>query len=205
MIEDPPSPKSNPMAVFQSGWYRLALLFFAAYLTVFWFVMGPANPWYAVAVAWGTCSVEPAIPAAVMRRVPRQWLRVPAGEHALHRIAGIGVFGWLLDVSGWNRLIKPMRGFSGKKSGLQSLEEHARFGAIAHGICFAIHFFLAVLALFGKHSWTGAAWMLAPGVVLHLYPALLQRSMMLRLQPLLDRQSGNRPGGAQPVDIRSDS
>jgi hypothetical protein len=25
------------------------------------------------------------------------------GERALHRIVGVGVFGWLLDVSGWNR------------------------------------------------------------------------------------------------------
>jgi hypothetical protein len=29
--------------------------------------------------------------------------------------------------------------------------------------------------------------MLLPGVVAHLYPALLQRSIMLRLQPLLDK------------------
>jgi hypothetical protein len=28
--------------------------------------------------------------------------------------------------------------------------------------------------------------MLLPGVVVHLYPVLLQRSIMLRLQPLLD-------------------
>lgn len=181
-----PPPKANPMAVFQSVWYRLALLFFAAYLTGFWFIMGPGNPWYSVAVAWGTCSIEPAIPPSLMRRVPRQWLRVPAGERVLHRIAGIGVFGWLLDVSRWNRLIRPMRGFTGKRSGLQSLEEHARFGAIAHGICFAIHVLLAVLALFGKRPGSAALWMLAPGVILHLYPVLLQRSMMLRLQPLLN-------------------
>jgi hypothetical protein len=175
------------MAVFQRAWYRLALLLFAVYLTVLWFVMGPGNPWYAISVAWGTCSLEPAITATFMRRVPRQWLRVPAGERILHRIAGIGVFGWLLDVSRWNRLIKPMRGFSGKKSGLQSLEEHARFGAIAHSICFAIHVLLAILALTGKRPWSAALWMLALGVVLHLYPVLLQRSMLLRLQPLLDK------------------
>jgi hypothetical protein len=183
-----PLPKADPMAVFQRIWYRLALLFFATWLAVFWFVMGPGNPWYAVAVVWGTCSLEPAIPPAFMQRVPRQWLRVPAGERALHRIAGVEVFGRLLDVSRWNRLIEPMRGFSGKRSGLQSLEQHARFGAIAHGICFAIHVLLAVAALFGKRPWSGAIWMLAPGIIVHLYPVLLQRSMMLRLQPLLNHQ-----------------
>jgi hypothetical protein len=136
------------MDVFQSVWYRLALLLSVTYLTVFWFVLGPGNPWYAVMVAWGTCSLEPAVAFPLMRRVPRQWFRVPTGERVLHRVVGVGIFGWLLDVSGWNHLIKPMRGFSGKKAGLLFLEQHARAGAIAHGICFAIHVLLAVLALF---------------------------------------------------------
>jgi len=148
------------MDVFQSLWYRLVLLFFAVYLTVFWFVTGPSSPWYAVMVAWGTCSLEPAVAAHVMRRVPRQWPRVPTGERVLHRIVGIGVFGWLLDVSGWNHLIKPLRGFSGKKAGLLSLEQHARAGAIAHGICFAIHVLLAALALFTRYPRSAALWML---------------------------------------------
>jgi Glycosyl-4,4'-diaponeurosporenoate acyltransferase len=112
---------------------------------------------------------------------------VPAGERVLHRIVGVGIFGWLLNVSGWNHLIEPMRGFSGKRAGLLSLEQHARAGAIAHGICFAIHVILAVLALFSRHPWSAALWMLVPGVIVHLYPVLLQRSIMLRIQPLLDK------------------
>jgi hypothetical protein len=175
------------MDVFQSVWYRLGLLFWAICLTVSWFVLGPSNPWYAVLMAWGTSSLEAAVAAHVMRRVPHQWFRVPTGERVLHRIVGVGIFGWLLDVSGWNHLIKSLRGFSGKKAGLLSLEQHARAGAIAHGICFAIHVLLAVLALFSRHPWSGALWMLLPGVVVHLYPVLLQRSIMLRLQPLLDK------------------
>ena len=181
-----PSRKADPMGAFQSAWYRLVLLFFAMFLTRLWFVFGPSNPSYALMVAWGTCSLEPVVFAPVMRRVPRQWFRVPAGERVLHRIVGVGTFGWLLDVSGWNRLITPMRGFSGKRAGLLSLEQYARAGAIAHGICFAIHVLLAALALFSRHVWSGALWMLLPGVVVHLYPVLLQRSIMLRLQPLLD-------------------
>lgn len=37
-----PSPEAI-MATFQSVWYRLVLLFFAVYLTVLWFVLGPGN------------------------------------------------------------------------------------------------------------------------------------------------------------------
>jgi hypothetical protein len=191
-----PSPKANPMdVVFQNVWFRLIyLLFFATEITVLWFVLGPASkfaaaaaPWYAMGVTWGTCALVPAVPApALVRRVPPQWFRVPTGERLIYRIAGVEIFGWLLDVSGWNRLITPMRGFSGK-AGLLSLEQHARAGAIAHGICFAIHVLLAVLALFSRHPLSGALWMLLPGVVVHLYPVLLQRAIMLRLQPLLDK------------------
>ena len=183
-----PSPKANPADVFQSIWYRLVLLFYAVYLTVFWFVLGPGNPWYAVGVAGGTFSLGPAVAGPVMRRVPRRWFRVDTGEHVLHRMVGVGIFGWLLDVSGWNRrVVERMRRFSGKRAGLPSLEQSVRFTASAHGTCFAVHVLLAVLALFTKRPWSAALWMLLPGLVVHLYPLLLQRSIMLRLQPLLDK------------------
>jgi len=178
------------MDAFQSVWYRFGLLFLAVELTVGWFVLGPSRPWRGVIVVLGTSALVPAVPVSVMRRVPRQWFRVPTGERVLHRIVGIGTFGWLLDVSGWNRrVVEPLRGFSGKRAGLLSLEQSARAGAVGHGICFAIHVLLAVLALFSRHPWSGALWMLLPGVVVHLYPVLLQRSIMLRLQPLLNKTS----------------
>jgi hypothetical protein len=183
-----PTPQPNPNDVFQSAWYRLVLLFFGLYLTGLWFVLGPSNPWYAVSVVAWTFGLGPAVAGPLMRRVPRQWFRVSAGERVLHRIIGVGFFAWLLDVSGWNRRVADrMRGFSGKRAGLTNLEQGVRANVSAHGLCFAIHLLLAVLALFSRHSLSGAFWMLLPGVVVHLYPVLLQRSIMLRLQPLLDR------------------
>lgn len=192
------SLKANPMGVlFQSIWFRLIYwLFWATYITVFWFVLGPASkvagattPWYAVSVAWATGALVLAVPApALMRRVPRRWFRVPAGERVIHRALGVSVFGWLLNVSGWNRrVLEPLRGFSGKRAGLLSLEQGVQASTVSHGVCFGIHVLLAALALFSRHPWSAALWMLLPGVVLHLYPVLLQRSTMLRLQPLLDR------------------
>ena len=176
------------MRDFQSVWYRLVLLFLAIVLTVGWFVLGPSNPGYAVGVVSGTFVLGPVVAAPVMRRVPRQWFRVPKWERVLHRIAGVGIFGWLLDVSGWNRRVhESMRGFSGKRAALPSLEQSVRGNVSAHGTCFAIHVLLAALALLSRHPWSGALWMLLPGVVVHLYPVLLQRSIMLRLQPLLEK------------------
>ncbi|MGH9647221.1 MAG: hypothetical protein ACRD4E_10425 [Bryobacteraceae bacterium] len=186
--------------LFQGTWFRvfrlIYLLFLAVYITVLWFVLGPASkvaglttPWYALSVACGTFGLVVAVPApAIVRRVPPQWFRVPTRERLLHRLLGVGVFGWLLGASGWNRrVLEPLRGFSGKRAGLASLEQSVRAAAVSHGICFAIHVLLAVLALFSRYPWSAALWMLFPGVPVHLYPVLLQRSIMLRLQPLLDK------------------
>ena len=191
LLSAEPSPKANPMDVlFQNAWFRfMSLLFWATYITVLWFVLGPSNPAYAMGVAWGTSALVLAVPApALVRRMPSQWFRVPTGERILHYMLGVGVFGWLLDISGWNRrVLEPLRGFSGKRAGLPSLEQSVRAAAVSHGICFLIHLVLAALALFRRHPWNGALWMLLPGIAVHLYPVLLQRSTMLRLQPLLDK------------------
>jgi hypothetical protein len=54
---------------------------------------------------------------------------------------------------------------------------------------------LAGVALFAGHRW-GAVWILLPGVVLHLYPVLLQRAILLRLQPLLRHADATGAEGA---------
>ena len=207
-----PQHKANPFdVIFQNVWVRLMyFLFWAIYITVFWFVLGPASklagattPLYAVSVVLATCALGPALPApAIARRVPNQWFRVHAGERVLYRMLGVGVFGWMLDVSGWNRrVLEPLRGFTGTRVGLFFLEQSVRAAAVSHGICFAIHVVLAALALFSRHPWSGALWMLFPGVVLHLYPVLLQRYTMLRLQPLLDTMAHtDRTGRTRDTD-----
>ena len=75
------------------------------------------------------------------------------------------------------------------KAGLPFRARAARGGASAHGASFVIHIILAGVALFTGYQW-GAVWILLPGVVLHLYPVLLQRAILLRLQPLLRNSGG---------------
>lgn len=171
--------------------YWVAMLFMAGLLVDRWFGddMGPDHPAYALLVTTWTFFLTPgvAIPAVLLvaRFLPRPWFRVPAGERVVHRMLGVGLFGWLLERSGWNRhVVAPLRRFDGTSAGLRSLERSALGGIIAHGACFAVHLLLAAAALFTGHA-SGALWILLPGVVLHLYPVLLQRSIMLRLQRLL--------------------
>ena len=138
-------------------------------------------------VGW-TLPLGPVVAVPVMLRLPARWFHVPTGEHLLHRILGVGVFGWLLDRSGWNRHVAlPWRGFNGTRATLRTLELSVRAGASGHGACFAVHILFAAFALFTGHPW-GAVWILQ-GVAVHLYPVLLQRAIMLRLQPLLGHRT----------------
>jgi hypothetical protein len=121
-----------------------------------------------------------------MQLLPPRWCHVPVGERVLHRILGVWIFGWLLERSGWNRsAVYPTWGFSITRNRLPFRALAARAGGGAHAACFAVHTLLAAVALFAGHPW-GALWILLAGVVVHLYAVLQQRSIMLRLQPLLD-------------------
>jgi hypothetical protein len=163
------------------------MLIGAGVLMVWWFARGPGHPVVALLVTIWTGALTPGVAVPVLRRLPPRWCRVPAGERVLHRILGVGIFGWLLERSGWNRRnVYPAWGSSITRARLPLRVLAARGGSGAHGACFAIHTLLAAVALFTGHPW-GAVWILLPGVVVHLHPVLLQRSILLRLQPLLDK------------------
>jgi hypothetical protein len=167
--------------------YWIGMLIGAGVLIVWWFARGPDHLVCALIVTIWTAVLTPGVAVPVLKHLPPRWCRVPAGERVLHRILGVRIFGWLLERSGWNRRnVYPAWESSITRTRLPLRALAARGGAGAHGVCFAIHVLLAALALFTGHPW-GALWMLLPGVVVHLYPVLLQRSIMLRLQPLLDK------------------
>lgn len=175
--------------------YWLSMLVMAVVISSGWFFskMGPGHPSFAILLTVWTSMLTPgvAIPAVrvLMRLFPRHRFRVPAGERALHFILGVAIFGWLLQRSGYHRrVVHPLRGFNGTKAGLQALEQSVLGGLIAHGVLFFVHLLLSLAALLAGYAW-GALWIITPGVVLHFYPVMLQRSIMLRLQPLLDRTS----------------
>lgn len=114
------------------------------------------------------------------------------GRRRRLRLLGVPAFGQLLETSGWNRAVAdPMRDFGGAPGDLPNLERHLRGTMSAHGTGFLIHCVLSLAAAAAGHP-AGALWILLPGVLLHLYPTLLQRWISLRVQPLLRRRG---PGG----------
>jgi glycosyl-4,4'-diaponeurosporenoate acyltransferase len=166
--------------------YWSGMLIWLVVLIVWWFARGPGHPAVALIVTVWTVVLTPGVAVPVLRRLPPRWCSVPAGERILHRVLGVWIFGWLLERSGWNRRNAYITWGTITRTRLRERALAARGGGGAHGACFAIHILLAALALLTGHPW-GALWILLPGVVVHLYPVLLQRSIMLRLQPLLDK------------------
>lgn len=176
------------------------MLIWAGVLIVWCVSRGPDHPAVALIVTIWTGILTPGVAVPVLRSLPQGWCRVPAGEHILHRMLGVGIFGWLLVRSGWNRRnVYPAWGTSITRCRLPLRALAARGGGGAHGICFAIHALLAAIAHFTGNS-RGALWILLPGVVVHLYPVFLQHSILLRLQPLLDKSMSTAVGEARPIN-----
>lgn len=186
-----PSPQASPSGL--PSWYWIAMLAMTGVVIMNWFVLGPSHPVCALTVTGWTYGLLPGTAGPAVRLLPRHWFRVTRGERVLHRMLGVEVFDWLLERSSYNRHVaRPLRGFDGTRAGLPSLELGLRANVSAHVACFALHILLATVARVTGHSWGAAIWMLLPGVVVHVYPVLLQRSIMLRIQPLLE-DSPRRP------------
>lgn len=179
---------SSAKGPFEQHWLanHLINLGMFALVVILWLKKGPADPPFGLLVAgWTLFLGVVAIPVAV--RLPLRWSHVPRGERWIHRMLGVGGFGRLLDWSGWNRKYAiPGRGVDVSRASLPRLHLCMHAAAGAHGIAFVPHLVLAALAYFTGHPW-GALGILLPGVAVHLYPVLLQRSNILRLQPLLAR------------------
>lgn len=179
---------------FRSAWYRIVVLLMTGLVLGSSFSGGLGRPGFALLViAWTFC-LDPVLIGVVARFMPARWFRVPGREQVLHRALGIPVFARLIERAGWNDLVvRPLwkeAGYRpGTKASLEFRASSARVGGGAHAVCFGLHVLLAAAALVARHP-RAALWILLPGVVVHLYPTLLQRSVLLRLQPLLERAPG---------------
>jgi hypothetical protein len=187
MTEKPLSNSEQKPGEGRRPW--ITALVMGALAAALWRAMGPDNAPVALMVTFCTINLGlAAIPLA--KRFPARWYHVPRAERWVHRLLAVPAFGWLLERSGWNRTVAlPMRHLKVTRASLRDLliEIHGSEGA--HAIAFVPHAVLAALLL-ATGQRTGAPWILLPGIAVHLYPALLQRWMTLRVAPLM-RRSGS--------------
>jgi hypothetical protein len=193
--EPPPKAKPIDLSVLNrlnstAVAYWSAMLVWVGVLAVWWIERGPDHPFVALLATTWAFALTPGVAVPIFRRLPPGWCRVPQGERILHLMLGVPIFGWLLEHSGWNRRNAFITWRPLTRTRLSDREQAVRGGGGAHGACFVVHATLAALALFTGHP-SGALWILAPGIIFHFYPVLLQRSIMLRLQPLLNRRGSS--------------
>lgn len=148
-----------------------------------WVFIGPTGFVFAwvthfILMAWASLVFGPRM------RVPDyDWMRVKRWEPRVYMYLGVGLFGKLLDVTGWNRIITKERGFDGTRRGIDGLDQHTRRSELGHVMCLLGTVFLAIGALV-TGRWEGALWLVGLGVPLHVYPILLQRVLRCRIQAL---------------------
>lgn len=156
-----------------------------------WLFIGPTGFSFAwvthfVLMAWASSIVGPRV------RIPDLgWLWVRDWESRLYPALGVLLFGKLLDVIGWNRLVARGRGFNGTREGLRELDQHTRRSEVGHSLCLVVTVAMA-LGVLSTGAWQGAAWLVVLGLLLHLYPALLQRLLRARIQSISARISRKR-------------
>lgn len=171
----------------QPGWLTaLYAIASCVPLAFVWIAVGPDSLFFAV-VMFGCSFGSSAIFIPFGHSLPSGCYEVPRSERRLHRALGVPIFATLLELSGWNRfVIEPARKLRVDRASMHQLRISVRGAMGLHALCFAAHLPLALLALVTGH-FTAVLWIMVPGVILHLYPVLLQRAMLLRLEPLLHR------------------
>ncbi|MDV8001449.1 hypothetical protein [Rhodococcus sp. IEGM 1408] len=139
-----------------------------------------------ILMAWASLILGPQV-----RIADHGWLRVKHWETRVYPALGVRLFAKLLDISRWNRVVASERGFDGTRAGLGELDQHTRRSEVGHSICLVVSAALSVGVL-STGAWHSAAWLVALGVLFHLYPALLQRLLRARLQAIAARSSRKR-------------
>lgn len=150
--------------------------------------------WTVVDVSWVLALVVQLIgtswAALVMRSpeslMPSWWWHVHAGEACGYRRLGVGLVNKTLSATGWNRAVNADRGFDGTRAGLGDLEVGTRRSEAAHVLLLGGS--VAVVAAALAFARPGLAlWSALLALVLHAYPAMLQRAVRHRVQRLSER------------------
>ncbi|WAP50600.1 hypothetical protein OL239_11205 [Arthrobacter sp. ATA002] len=163
----------------QAGSAALGLVFGLGLTVAGWFAIGPDHLVYAVVVQ-GAFLFMALLAGPALVDVARQRYRVSPVEPRIYILLGAEALRRLLGVVGWNRIIMQMRrteqGASGKARFLRGTEQ----SETGHLLGFSATAVLAIMAAATSHP-RGAAQILLLGMILHLYPVMIQRITRYRI------------------------
>lgn len=148
-----------------------------------WVVIGPSRAVFPVVVTCSWFGVAALIGSGLAELLPQRWFLVSRTEVRWHRRLRVDRFDRALEVLGWNRVVRRMRGGPEQlaRGGLQDLQWHVRSAAAGHAVGALVHLSFGLACLL-VGAWGSATVLIAAGALLHVWPALLQRSTLARIR-----------------------
>ncbi|AZA12135.1 hypothetical protein [Corynebacterium gerontici] len=139
-------------------------------------IVADAPGWlYVLTITCGTFGIVPFVGNSLVRIIPESfWQRLRLSRASSRRL-GVKCFNSTLTRIGWNKLVFEMRGDDPWNP------RHMQAAAAGHGWGFLIHLVASVWACCAQ-SCLVAAILVVLGVLLHLYPVLLQIYVLTQLR-----------------------
>lgn len=154
-----------------------------------WSTIGPDHVVYAIVVQ-GAFLFMALLTGPALADVARSRYRVRTCEPRIYTLLGAEALRRLLDVVGWNRVIRQMRLAEGEGSGRGRFLRGTEQSETGHCLGFAATALLVVIATATGHP-LGAVQILLVGVILHLYPVMIQRIARFRITSRRSTISGS--------------
>lgn len=117
--------------------------------------------------------------------LPESLFHVSDRMNRIVKVLGVDHFNRFLHVIRWNRGVRTLRPHLGERHPSRELFASVQSNAVAHTWGAAVHLVAALIASLASVS--AALWIFGLGVLLHVYPVLLQIRTHWRLQRLRDR------------------
>lgn len=144
-----------------------------------WFAIGPDHVVYAVIVQGGFLFMALLIGPSLVDTA-RSRYQVRSFEPRIYTLLGAEAFRRTLDVVGWNRVIKNIRQAKNKELGTSRFLRGTEQSETGHLLGLTATGLLVLIAVVTSHS-VGALQILLIGVLLHVYPIMIQRLVRFRL------------------------
>jgi hypothetical protein len=149
-----------------------------------WFAIGPDHVVYAVVVQ-GAFLLMALLIGPSLVDVNRSRYKVRKFEALIYTLLGAEALRRVLDFGGWNRAIKQMRQEQGaashrRQSGRDRVLRGTEQSETGHFLGITATGALSLVAVLTSHP-VGALQILLVGVILHLYPVMIQRLVRSRL------------------------
>lgn len=144
-----------------------------------WFAIGPDHVVYAVVVQGGFLFMALLI-GPLLVDVARSRYRVRSFEPRIDTLLGAEAVRRALDLVGWNRVIKNMRQAKNEEPGTSRFLRGTEQSETGHLLGLTATGLLVLLAVVTSHP-VGALQILLVGVILHIYPIMIQRLVRFRL------------------------